>query len=152
MKSYFLNLYRYDRWANSRVLENLKGQDIRDNSIVNLFSHLILAEKIWMMRIKGQDYKNLNFWKALSFSDCETLIPEINDEYFSFINSSSVDDLNNKFEYINSKGITYRNTIADTLTHVAFHSAYHRGQIAKGVRSLKKEPVLTDYIAFIREQ
>ncbi len=152
MKSYLINNFKYDRWANEKILKSLNDQKISDENILRLFSHIILAEKIWMMRIKDQDYEKSGFWNTLMIEECEKLIPEINDEYISYINSSREDDLNKSFEYINSKGILHTNSFAEALTHVAFHSTYHRGQIAKEVRRLKKEPVLTDYIAFIREK
>ncbi len=40
-------------------------------------------------------------------------------------------------------------TLAETLTQVAMHSTYHRGQVNTRLRELGVEPALTDYIAWL---
>ena len=37
----------------------------------------------------------------------------------------------------------------DSLTQIAMHSGYHRGQVARRLRELGQEPPLTDFIAWI---
>ena len=44
--------------------------------------------------------------------------------------------------YRNSQGEYWTSTVADILTHVTMHSAYHRGQIAAAVRERADEPGL----------
>ena len=41
-------------------------------------------------------------------------------------------------------------TSGEILMHVAFHSAYHRGQIALLLRQAKNNALNTDYITFTR--
>ena len=151
MISHFTKLFDYNKWANDKVRLNIQNQNINDESILKLFSHIVLSEQIWMLRIEGSDYLNKNFWKALSLSECGNIIKENENKYKKFIVSLTEDKSLKVITYKNSKGIQYTNSIYDTLTHVFFHSSYHRGQIAKEIRRLNKEPVLTDYIAFIRE-
>lgn len=151
MKTYFLNIFEYDNWANKKLIKSLSGQRINDESVIKLLSHLVLAEQVWMLRLKNGDYKNKNFWMSLSLLECENLSNKNFNEYREYLNSLDENSYSQNVTYTNSKGIEFTNTIADTLTHIAFHSAYHRGQIAKEVRRLNKEPILTDYIAFVRE-
>lgn len=40
-------------------------------------------------------------------------------------------------------------TLAETMTQVAMHSTYHRGQVNTRLRELGVEPVLTDYIGWL---
>lgn len=40
-------------------------------------------------------------------------------------------------------------TLAETMTQVAFHSTYHRGQVNTRLRELGLEPPTTDYIAWL---
>ena len=75
----------------------------------------------------------------------------MNENYKKYKELVAGENIQDSITYKNSKGIEYTNSVYDILTHVSFHSAYHRGQIAKEVRRLNKEPVLTDYIAFVRE-
>jgi uncharacterized damage-inducible protein DinB len=41
--------------------------------------------------------------------------------------------------------------VEDVLTHVLFHSAYHRGQIALQMRASGAEPAYTDFIHAVRK-
>ncbi len=152
MKTYFKNIFEYDNWANRKLIKSLSVQNVKEESILKLLSHIVLAEQTWMLRLKGGDYKNKSFWKLLSIRESENISNENYNEFMEYLNSHEDNDYSKTFTYANSKGTEYTNTIGETLTHVALHSAYHRGQIAKEMRRLNKEPVLTDYIAFVRER
>lgn len=152
MKDYYLNIFKYDFWANRKLIQSLKEQNINDESVLRLLSHIVLSEAMWMKRIKSLDYQGLSFWNVLSIEECEKTAREVNADYLEYINGLSEEDFNNVMIYKNSKGRDCKNAIWETLTHLGFHSAYHRGQIAKEVRRLNKEPVLTDYIAYVREK
>ncbi len=152
MKTYLKDIFEYDDWANKKLIKSLKTQNVNEESVLKLLSHLLLAEQIWMLRLKGGDYKKLDFWKLLSIEECGKISNENYAEYMEFLNSHEDNDYSKTFTYTNSKGTKYTNTIGETITHVALHSAYHRGQAAREVRRLNKVPVLTDYIAFVRER
>jgi uncharacterized damage-inducible protein DinB len=149
MKPGFKILFEYNLWANNKLITSLKKQDINDVSVLRLFSHIVLSEQIWLLRLEGGEYSNKNFWEILTLPECQSIINENSEKFENFIDKRGPSD---EITYKNSKGIEYTNTIYDVMTHVSLHSAYHRGQIAKEVRLLNMEPVLTDYIAFIREK
>ena len=151
MKSYYVDLINYDAWANAKLIESLKRQEINDDSVLRLLSHLLTAESVWLKRIKSEKFENA-FWDMLSLSECEKLSKECGVSYSSFLNSITDAGLDENISYKNSSGVLYTNSVGTALRHVSFHSAYHRGQIAKEVRNLNKEPANTDYIKFIREQ
>ena len=152
MKEYLKKLFNFDRWANDKLINSLKNQQINDQNVLKLLSHIVLAEQIWILRLKNSNYKNKNFWQVLDILECESISNSNYQDYIKFIETKEdASEFTKTITYKNSKGIEYTDTIENTLTHVAFHSTYHRGQIAKEVRKLNKEPVLTDYIAYIRE-
>ena len=148
MKADFKKLFEYNQWANNKLINSLKNQNIIDETVLRLISHIVLSEQIWMLRLERGEYFNKNFWEILTLAECETIINENREKFKTFIDKR---DVSEEITYKNSKGIEYTNSVYDILTHISLHSAYHRGQIAKEVRRLNKEPVLTDYIAFIRE-
>ena len=43
-------------------------------------------------------------------------------------------------------------TVQDILTHVPFHSSYHRGQIAVQTRAEGVQPAYTDFIHAVRQR
>jgi uncharacterized damage-inducible protein DinB len=53
--------------------------------------------------------------------------------------------------YKNSKGEPWTSRVQDILTHVFFHSAYHRGQIASEMRRAGYAPAYTDFIHGVRQ-
>ena len=151
MKEYLSKIAKYNSWANELTTLSLRDQNITDDSVLKLLSHIVLSEQIWMIRLKSGDYSGMNFWKTLRLAECNRLWQENAKAYSDFINSKLEPEFENLFSYKNSKGIEYSNSIEDVLTHVFIHSSYHRAQIAKEVRRLGKEPAYTDYIQFIRE-
>ena len=149
MKSYFINLFKYNTWANQRVIDEISNSGIKYNIVIKILSHLLLAEKIWLQRLKSDKYDN-KFWIDLNQDECNKLAEYNEVQIRSYLNSLSESDFETKVNYINSKGIEYTNTITEVLTHLSHHSSYHRGQIAREMRRLGKEPVYTDYIAYLR--
>jgi uncharacterized damage-inducible protein DinB len=149
MKSYFINLFKYNTWANQRVIDEISNSGIKYNIVIKILSHLLLAEKTWLQRLKSEKYDN-KFWIDLNQDECNKLAEYNEVQIRSYLNSLSESDFETKVNYINSKGIEYTNTITEVLTHLSHHSSYHRGQIAREMRRLGKEPVYTDYIAYLR--
>ena len=150
MLTYLIKINKYNTWANDLLIHNLRSQEITDESVLKLLSHIVLSESIWMMRLKSEDYSNKNFWKVLSTTECNRLSQENSKKYSDYLKEKLDNDLERLVTYKNSKGIEYSNSIEDILTYIYSHSGYHRGQIAKEVRKLDKEPAYTDYIEFIR--
>jgi len=151
MKDYMLKLCIYNAWANDSLVQSLRDQNISDEPIIKLLSHVILSENFWMARLKTEDTSNKNFWKLLNISECYRMAHENSKAYSDFIKEKSDNDFERSISYKNTKGVEYNNSIEDILTHVFIHSAYHRAQGAKEVRRLGKEPAYTDYIHYIRE-
>ncbi len=152
MKEHFLNIYGYDAWANNKLLDGIRSQKAGDEPVLRLFSHILLSEKVWMLRLKGGEYSKIDMWKTLSLAECEDILRENTSEYKSFIESDAAGDFSKTALYKNTKGIEYSTSYYDVLTHVSLHSAYHRAQVAAEMRRNGKEPVYTDYIAFVREK
>ncbi len=148
--TYLTKINKYNTWANDLLIHSLRSQEINDESVLKLLSHIVHSESVWMMRLKGEDYSNKNFWKVLSLTECNRLSQENSKRYSDYLKEKSDNDLERLITYKNSEGIEYSNSIEDILFHIFYHSGYHRGQIAKEVRNLGKEPVYTDYIEYIR--
>lgn len=142
-------LFAYDAWANARALGALK--DARSSTALAPLAHLLASEKIWLMRLGGEDTSALNKSPELSHAECESLAGEMRAGYESYINSLSEDDLGSLLTYKNFKGTEFHTPVGEILTHVATHGAYHRGQVAKALRAEGDPPADTDFITFVRE-
>jgi uncharacterized damage-inducible protein DinB len=142
-------LFAYDAWANARALDSLKGA--RSLQALAPLAHLLVSEKIWLMRLRGEDTSAIDKSPELSHAECETLSEEMRASYASYLDSLGEDDLGSTLTYRNFKGAEFRTPVGEILTHVATHGAYHRGQVAKALRAEGHAPADTDYITFVRE-
>jgi len=145
-------LFAYNEWANRRALDSLKNPSNYNPQALRALTHLFLAEKIWLVRLlRDEDSTGFNFWPELSLEECEALAAENRKGYAALFERLTEDSLDSMASYKNSKGVAYHTSYRDILTHVAFHSGYHRGQVAMAVRAAGGTPAYTDYIGFIRE-
>ena len=145
-------LLAYNKWANRRILESFRAGSDPSLAAVRAFAHLLIAEKMWLRRLlRNEDTTGFDFWQASTFEECAALAEENHAAYTDLLNGLTEEMLDSIATYKNSKGVEYRTSFRDILTHVLFHSAYHRGQVALIVRGDGGEPAYTDYIAFVRE-
>lgn len=145
-------LLAYNEWANRRVLDSFRDGSSQSPAAVRAFAHLLLAEKMWRLRLlRNEDTTGFDFWQTSTLEDCAALAEENHAAYTDLLNGLTEEMLDSVATYKNSKGVAYRTSFRDILTHVLFHSAYHRGQVALLVRGDGGEPAYTDYIAFVRE-
>lgn len=148
MLDYFKQLFAFDNWATTRSLTFLRGYP--NQKALTALSHLLLAQKIWLLRLNDQDSSSIPTYEDQSLESCTTMAKEIHKGYVEFLNSIQESDLDRLITYKNTKGVGFQTSIRDILMHVAFHSVYHRGQVASFVRIDNGEPLNTDYITFTR--
>jgi uncharacterized damage-inducible protein DinB len=141
-------LITYDKWAIDRSLGSIDGAS--ESKAKLLLSHILLAEKIWLTRLLGNDSSGIPTFEEFPIDECEKMAAELHQGYEKFINSLSEADLNRSITYKNTKGDEFSTPIREILMHVGLHGAYHRGQIALLVREGGETAVNTDFITFTR--
>jgi uncharacterized damage-inducible protein DinB len=142
--------FAYDAWANREVLAGLKASARPSPRPLQLLSHILSAEQLWLERIQQQP-QSQPVWPDLTFEQCDAQIVALAQLWHDFFAHLSPVALSEKTSYKNSKGEPWASTIADVLTHVLLHSAYHRGQIASQVRAGGEQPAYSDYIHAVRQ-
>ncbi len=152
MREHLQRLFDHMTWADRRVLDLLNASPgVRQHSVLRLFSHLLAAERVWMLRLRGEDASRQLIWPEWTLEELNAAAAESTSSYASFLEALRDEDLAGEVAYANSQGVVFRTRIVDILTHVALHGSYHRGQIAAAVRASGEEPVNTDFITFVRE-
>lgn len=146
----FRRLFSYDEWAIARIVDLLKPAPGRNQKALAVLAHLLLAEKIWLLRLQGKDTVGINKSPELSLDECESLANENQKGYLAYLDSLNEEDLDAILTYKNLAGREFRTPVSDILMHVAMHGTYHRGQIATAVRGEGGTPVDTDFITFVR--
>jgi uncharacterized damage-inducible protein DinB len=149
---YLRRQFTYDSWANSEVLAGLKNEAPLPPLVrpLQLLAHIVAAERLWFERIQRQP-QSLAVWPNFTLAQCEEQIVKLAQLWDDFLTQLSPGTLTNQVPYTNSKGESWTNTVQDILTHVLFHSAYHRGQIAILVRASGHTPAYTDFIHPVRQ-
>jgi uncharacterized damage-inducible protein DinB len=149
MRQYFKKMFAYNAWANREALASLMRADAPPRA-VKVMGHIIGAERLWLNRLKGEG--SAPVWPALGLDQCAAQLDALEPAWESYLNDLTPARLAQPVAYINSRGESWSNTVEDILTHLAMHSAYHRGQIASELRAAGLVPAHTDYIHAIRQE
>jgi uncharacterized damage-inducible protein DinB len=145
---HFRRQFAYDEWANREVLSVLKTTKDTTRSL-QLLAHIVSAERLWLERILGQP-QSLAVWPEFGLEQCEAQIADVAAGWREFLATLTPAELARQTQYKNSKGELWTSTVQDILSHVALHSAYHRGQIATQMRGAGETPAYTDFIHAVR--
>jgi uncharacterized damage-inducible protein DinB len=139
--------FAYDEWANREVIAAIrKSAEGRERSL-QLMAHILSAEGLWLERLKQQTQTD-PVWPEFDIDRCEARAAELGDLWIEYLEDA---DLAQTVHYKNTKGEDWSNSVEDILTHVVFHSAYHRGQIATHMRASGETPAYTDFIHGVRQ-
>src|SRR5258708_3440921 len=129
---YFRRQFAYDAWANQEVLAAMQENRAGIVRSIELFAHILSAERLWLERIRQQP-PSLAVWPESNLEQCEAQATEMSRLWREYFDELSAANLPQPVPYKNRKGETYTSPREDILTHLLFHSAYHRGQIASHI-------------------
>ena len=149
MKHHFTKLYEHLAWADARVLQSLRAAHTVLKRDLDLYSHILGSEHVWLSRIKGTRAR-VAVWPSLTLDEAERLAVENSTAFNKVVSELTEESRATPITYRNSAGDQFTSTLEDILTHVSLHGAYHRGQIAASLRAAGDVPSPTDYIAFAR--
>jgi len=149
MKGHFRKLYQHVAWADARVLQSLRAAHAVLKKDLDLYSHILGSEHVWLSRIKGTTAQ-VAVWPSLTLDEAERLAGQNIAAFSEVISGLTEEGRETPVTYRNSAGEQFTSTLEDILTHVSLHGAYHRGQIAASIRAAGDVPSPTDYIAFAR--
>jgi uncharacterized damage-inducible protein DinB len=150
LADYLRREFAYDEWANHEVLNAIRTGGSTDERSLQLMSHILAAEQVWLDRLKQQP-QSVPVWPKPDLAQCEAQAAELGSKWLEFLDLITAGDVSQSISYKNSKGEAWTSTIVDVLTHVVMHSAYHRGQIASHMRASGQTPAYTDFIHGVRQ-
>jgi uncharacterized damage-inducible protein DinB len=143
--------FDYDAWANAEVLSAITADESASlTRPLQLLAHILSAERLWLERLKQQT-QSFPVWPDFTSEKCRAQMGELAELWREYFDQLSPPVLSREIAYKNSKGEPWASTVQDVLTHVAMHSAYHRGQIAALIRSAGSAPAYTDFIHAARK-
>jgi uncharacterized damage-inducible protein DinB len=147
---YFRRQFAYDKWANREVLAVIRKPASASTRPLQLMSHIISAERLWLERLRQQP-QSLPVWPEFDVELGEAQAADLGRMWRDYLDDMLPADLSRMISYKNSKGEAWSSAVQDVLTHVLMHSAYHRGQVASHMRASGQTPPYTDFIHAVRQ-
>lgn len=149
MRTYFINLFNYDLYANNLILETI-GKANNPEKPVQLMAHLLAAQQIWYHRCAGLPAIGIALWPDWKGDVFKQLINDNHQLWIDFLNKIDDTAFEKQIDYQNSKGDTFSNKLSDILAHLINHSTHHRAQAGQYLKLAGIDLPNTDYIAFLR--
>jgi len=163
MKDHFVEIVKYNLWANSKIIEMLQNSDksIFEKEIINSFPsikktlfHILDAQVVWYFRVSKIPFDFIPSMK-LEDSSFDYFSEMINncEAWVNFVEESSESKINSICEYNNLNGEEMKIPVFKIIHHCMNHSTYHRGQIITMAKQMEvKELVSTDYLFYQNEK
>ena len=152
MKSYFIKMFNYARFANHALLKAITEAD-NTRGAIKLIAHLLAAERRWLDRINEvEPYPNAELWpKDYTIEHCTHLVNEYHEEWLGFLERITEADLNKVIIYQNALG-NNQTSVSDILTHVINHGTHTRAQAGQQLKLTGTETLpITDYVYYLRQ-
>lgn len=143
-----VRLLEYDDWANREFLAALQARP--STQAERVFAHVVAAQILWLDRMAHRPM-TCPVWPQWSVDECAVRLDVLRVNWRSFLRGLDARAMDTSISYVNSKGQHYKNKIGDVISHVLFHAAHHRGQLAQTLRAEGVEPPYTDFIHAVRE-
>ncbi|MEO1375537.1 MAG: DinB family protein [Cyanobacteria bacterium J06635_10] len=161
LKQHFQMLASYNTLANRKLYEvcsqlsDAQRKKIRPapfKSIHGTLNHIMIGDRIWIGRFKGQKMSSTAL-DAILYHDFEVLqkarvLEDRNIE--AFISNLSEDFFSHTINYVNNQGKTYNDPAPLLMAHFFNHQTHHRGQIHDMLTQTEIAPPVLDMHRILR--
>jgi uncharacterized damage-inducible protein DinB len=160
-KQDILTLYKYNQWANAKILNaaaNLTREQFQapasfpHGGLQGTLVHIMFAEWIWRKRWEGTSPTFR--LKPEDFPTVESLCTRWAEEerqLMDFVDELSDEKLNSTFHYSSTRGEPFTDILWQVMAHVVNHGTQHRAEAAAMLTELGHSPGDIDLIYFLRE-
>ncbi len=161
LKQHFQMLASYNTLANRKLyqvcsqLSDAQRKQIRPaffKSIHGTLNHIMIGDRIWMGRFKGQEMASTGL-DAILYHDFEVLqkMRELEDKTIEvFVSNLSEGFFSNTITYVNNQGKAYKDPAQLLLAHFFNHQTHHRGQIHDMLTQTEIVPPVLDMHRILR--
>ncbi|HEU4745584.1 MAG TPA: DinB family protein [Anaerolineales bacterium] len=160
-KQDILILYKYNQWANAKILnaaanvttdQFLAPASFPHGGLRGTLVHALSAEWIWRTRWEGSSPTVM--LKAEEFPDFPSLRGRWAEEemrLMNFVSGISDESLNNTFDYTNTSGKPFSRVLWHAMVHLVNHGTQHRTEAAAMLTDFGCSPGDIDLIFFVSE-
>jgi len=160
-KQDILGLYKYNQWANAKLLQAaapitpeqfLAPASFPHGGLCGTLVHTLFAEWIWRKRWEGSSPTQR--MKPEDFPGIQSLQRRWQEEemqLMNFVDSVNDEQLNGTFSYTNTAGVPFTRVLWQAMAHVVNHGTQHRSEAAAVLTDLGCSPGDLDMIYFLDE-
>lgn len=154
-------LYKYNNWANTRILdaaENLTGEQFLapasypHGGLRGTLTHILFAEWIWRLRWQGESptvrMKPEDF---ATFKSLRVRWAQEEKLLMAFVDGLKDEKLDNTFNYKTTEGEPLQRILWQAMAHVVNHGTQHRSEAAAMLTELGYSPGDIDLMLFLRK-
>ncbi|MHA2099445.1 MAG: DinB family protein [Candidatus Kariarchaeaceae archaeon] len=157
-KEFLIQMFQYNRWANSRYRENLKeikldnlNLETKYGNLLDRIVHIFASYEMWHKRMLNESPTEvINASDFNKWSDLEKKWVELDNLLLKYVSQSLEEDLTQTVTYTSLDGRNFTRRRIDILFHLIQHPTYHRGQLSSYFKhsSLPDFPP-TDVVVFL---
>lgn len=148
MKTYLIDTFRYNDWANKQILEAISTLPHKEE-VIKLLSHLITAQDKWFNRIGKEKEDSALAWSEPVYSEEELAGKWKNsiDQWIHFLENHTEPILEEPIIFDRASDRKKMSvTIKNVMLQLNYHSIHHRAQINSLISKQGIKPPVTDYI------
>jgi uncharacterized damage-inducible protein DinB len=158
-KQDILTLYKYNQWANAKILnaaanvtqeQYLAPAKFPHGGLQGTLVHALSAEWIWRKRWEGTSPTMV--LQPTEFPTLESLLTrwEVEEnELMGFVDHLTDEKLNSTFHYASTKGDPFTRILWQAMAHVVNHGTQHRSEAAAQLTDFGRSPGDIDMIYFL---
>ncbi len=148
----FERLFRWDAWANDRVLGALGALKAPPKKAVDRMAHLCRAQELWLSRMGAGEWENDRslFPEGAVLDDVSLDAQVLAARWAQVFRVLRDDSLDEMIVYNTTEGEAFETRRRDILLQLTHHGSYHRGQVAVDMNREGHACPATDYIFFAR--
>jgi uncharacterized damage-inducible protein DinB len=147
MKQFLIEMFKYNDWANRKILEKIRLLPDRARAI-ELFSHLINSQEKWLARFDSYPQApKMDWWKpSYPLDKLETEWHRSLVHWLDFLQGKIEDELFQEIKVVADDNSHRAAPLKDIALQLVFHSIHHRANIQAIIRAQGLEPDFLDYI------
>jgi uncharacterized damage-inducible protein DinB len=150
----FRKLVAYNQWADERILKAIDGFTADDlarpvdayfGNLGKNIKHILMAQRIWLARWKGQPPLKMDAPIAEPWPDAYAATHA---EFRAFVEPLADRDFDRVVKYTNSRGEPFEVPLAVLVTHVVNHGTGHRAETGLLLERIGRSPGDLDFVYF----
>ena len=154
MKQYLIDTFRYNDYANKRVIEKVLKELPEKSEAIRFLSHLVNCQYKWMARIlHDPKVTEMSWWDPVYLpGELEKEWNKSLQLWITFLESKTEAELFEYAIYTGVDGGKWTSRLKDIALQLNYHSIHHRAQIQIIIRQQGLEPDFVDYIGTVAKK